>query len=124
MLAKALFESSLDIILITDRRGRIIDIGPSSLTILGYRPAEMTGQIGARFIYPDDLERTRNEMRQARRSRQTQSFETRYVHKNGSVVSLAWSGVWSESEELHFFIGRDVTAAKLVERRKNDSWRR
>jgi PAS domain S-box-containing protein len=124
MLAKALFDTSLDIILITDRRGQFIDIGPSSLTILGYPPEEMIGQTGTRFIYPDDLERTRNEMRQARRGRQTQNFETRYVHKNGSIVSLAWSGVWSESEELHFFIGRDVTAAKLVERMKTNSWRR
>jgi len=120
MLAKALFDRSLDIILITDRRGQFIDIGPSSLTVLGYRPEEMIGQTGMRFIHLDDLERTRNEMRQARRGRQTQNFESRYVHKNGSIVSLAWSGVWSESEELHFFIGRDVTADKLVERLKSE----
>jgi PAS domain S-box-containing protein len=120
MLAKALFDRSLDIILITDRRGRFIDIGPSSLTVLGYRPEEMIGQTGMRFIHPDDLERTRDEMRQARRGQEMQNFESRYVHKNGSIVSLAWNGVWSESEELHFFIGRDVTAAKLVERLKNE----
>jgi PAS domain S-box-containing protein len=120
MLAKHLFETSLDLILITDRRGQFIEISPSSMTILGYRPDEMTGRNGTGFIYPDDFDRTRNEMRQARRGGQTQNFETRYVHKSGSIVSLAWSGVWSESEQLHFFIGRDVTAAKLVERLKNE----
>jgi PAS domain S-box-containing protein len=120
MLAKHLFETSLDIILVTDRRGRFIEISPSSLTILGYRPDEMTGQTGTKFIYPEDLDRTRNEMRQARRGGQTQNFETRYVHKNGSIVTLAWSGVWSEREQLHFFIGRDATAAKLMERLKDE----
>jgi PAS domain S-box-containing protein len=120
MLAKALFDTSLDLILVTDRRGQFIEISPSSMTILGYRPDEMTGRIGARFIHPDDLDRTRNEMRQARRGRQTQNFETRYVHKKGSIVTLAWSGIWSESEQLHFFIGRDTTAAKRVERMKNE----
>ena len=84
--------------MITDRRGQFIEISPSSMTILGYRPDEMTDRNGIRFIYPDDLDRTRNEMRQARRGGQTQNFETRYVHKSGSIVSLAWSGVWSESE--------------------------
>ena len=120
MLAKHLFETSLDLILITDRRGQFIEISPSSMTILGYRPDEMIGRNGTRFIYPDDLDRTRNEMRQGRCGGQTQNFETRYVHKNGSVVTLAWSGIWLESEQLHFFIGRDVTAAKLVERLKNE----
>jgi PAS domain S-box-containing protein len=120
LLAKRLFDTSPDIILVTDRRGRFIEISPSSMTILGYRPEEMIGQIGTRFIYPDDLDRTRNEMRRARRGRLTQNFESRYVHKKGSIVTLAWSGVWSESEQLHFFIGRDVTAAKLMERLKNE----
>jgi signal transduction histidine kinase len=90
------------------------------MTILGYRPDEMIGRNGTGFIYPDDLDRTRNEMRQARRGRQTQNFETRYVHKKGSIVTLDWSGIWSESEQLHFFIGRDATAAKLMERLKNE----
>jgi signal transduction histidine kinase len=49
-----------------------------------------------------------------------QNFETRYVHKSGHVVTLAWSGVWSEIEQLHFFIGRDVTEAKRTERLKNE----
>jgi PAS domain S-box-containing protein len=120
MLAKALFDTSLDLILVTDRHGQFIEISPSSMTILGYRPDEMTGRIGTRFIHLDDLERTRSEMRQARRGRQTQNFETRYVHKKGSIVTLAWSGIWSESEQLHFFIGRDTTAAKRVERMKNE----
>jgi PAS domain S-box-containing protein len=120
VLAKRLFETSLDLILVTDRRGQFIEISPSAMTILGYRPEEMRGRIGTQFIYPDDLDRTRNEMRQARRGRQTRNFETRYVHKKGRVVTLAWNGTWSESEQLHFFIGRDVTEVRLIERLKNE----
>jgi PAS domain S-box-containing protein len=43
MLAKHLFEASLDLILVTDRHGQFIEISPSSLTILGYRPDEIVG---------------------------------------------------------------------------------
>ena len=120
VLAKLLFDTSLDLILVTDRRGQFITISPSSKLILGYWPNEMTGRTGTEFIFPDDLERTRDEMRQARRGRTTRNFESRYVHKDGHAVPLAWNGTWLESEQLHFFIGRDVTEAKLTERLKSE----
>jgi PAS domain S-box-containing protein len=117
---RRLFETSLELILVTDRRGRFIEVSPSSVSILGYRPEEMTGRTGIEFLHPDDVETTRSEMRQARRGRLMRNFETRYVHKDGQFVTLAWSGVWSEIEQLHFFIGRDVTEAKRTERLKNE----
>jgi PAS domain S-box-containing protein len=117
---RRLFDTSLDLILVTDRRGRFIEVSPSSEAILGYRPEEMTGRTGTAFLYPEDLESTRDEMRRARRGGLMRNFETRYVHKEGQIVTLAWSGVWSEMEGLHFFIGRDVTEAKRTERLKNE----
>jgi PAS domain S-box-containing protein len=120
MLAKHLFDTSTDIILVTDHRGEVVEISPSSMAVLGYRPDEMFGRNGLNFIHPDDLERTRDRMRLARRGQPTQNCDTRYVRKDGSVVTLAWSGAWSEDDQLHFFIGRDVTAAKHIERIKNE----
>jgi len=117
---RRLFDTSLDLILVTDRRGQFIEVSPSSTAILGYRPEEMTGHTGTAFLHPDDLESARNEMRQARRGQLMRNFETRYLHKTGHVVTLAWNGVWSEIEQLHFFIGRDVTEAKRTERLKNE----
>lgn len=112
-----LFESSVDLILITDRKGNIVRVSPSSLSNLGYSPAEMVGKSAVEFIFPDDLESTRMEMRSARMGRHTRNFETRYFHKNGSVLTFAWSGVWSEPEQMHFFVGRDITDKKEVERK-------
>ncbi len=110
-----ILETSLDLILVTDRRGQFIRVSPSCETILGYKPEEMIGHIGTDFIHPDDLESTRNEMRLARRGRAVSNFESRYFHKDGRAVTLAWSGVWSEPEQLHYFIGRDTTAQKRLE---------
>lgn len=64
-----LFETSLDLILITDRRGNFVQVSPSAAAILGYKPEEMIGRSAAEFLYPGDLERTRREMRLARRGR-------------------------------------------------------
>ena len=114
---RRLFETSLDLILVTDRTGILTQVSPSSLAILGYRPDEMIGHSGAEFIYEADLEATRNEMRLARKGRQMRNFETRYVHKAGRIVPLTWSGVWSEPEQKHFFFGRDMTERNAAEKK-------
>ena len=112
---RRIFETSLDLILVTDRKGLLVKISPSSKKILGYDPEEMAGHVGIDFIYSGDLESTRNEMRLARRGRETRNFECRYVHKDGHIVTLTWTGVWSEPEQRHFFIGRDATLRKRLE---------
>lgn len=114
---RRLFETSLDLIFITDRRGSLIQVSPSSKAILGYEPREMVGRSAKDFIYPGDLERTRQEMRLARSGLDTRNFETRYLHKNGRVVTLAWSGVWSSPEQRHYFFGRDMTERSAAEER-------
>src|ERR1700687_651574 len=59
---RRLFETSLDLILVTDRTGIFRRVSPSSLATIGYRPDEMIGQGREEFIYPEDLEGTRREM--------------------------------------------------------------
>jgi PAS domain S-box-containing protein len=112
---RRLFETSLDLILVTDRTGVLTRVSPSALAIVGYQPGEMIGHNAAEFIYEADLEATRSEMRLARKGRQTRNFETRYVHKDGRIVPLTWSGVWSEPEQKHFFFGRDMSERKAAE---------
>jgi PAS domain S-box-containing protein len=110
-----IFETSLDLILVTDRQGRFTRVSPSVARILDYQPDEMIGHVGTEFIHPEDLDPTRDEMRQARRGHDIRNFETRYIAKDGRTVPLNWTGVWSDEEQRHFFIGRDVTARKRLE---------
>ena len=99
-----------------DRQGTFIRVSPSAAVILGYRPDEMVGHSAAAFLYPDDLDSTRSEMRLARRGRQMRNFQCRYVHRDGRIVPLTWTGVWSEPDQQHFFIGRDMTEHVNLER--------
>lgn len=116
-----LFETSVDLILLVSPKGGILKVSPSVATILGYDPAEFAGHNAIDFIHPDDLESTRNEMRMARRGRATRNFETRYVHKDGRVVMLSWTGVWSDESQQHFFIGRDMTERMKLEQELRQS---
>ncbi len=120
---RQIFDNSLDLILVTDRKGTFVSVSPSSLEILGYRPDEMVGHSAVEFILADDLENTRREMRMARKGRAMRNFECRYVHRDGRIVALTWSGVWSEPVQKHFFSGRDVTERKLAEEELRDSER-
>ena len=117
---RRIFETSLDLIVVVDRKGTLLRVSPSATAILGYEPAAMVGRSAADFVHLDDLDAIRNEMRRARSGHLTRNFATRYFHKDGGTVTLEWSGVWSEPEQRHFFIGRDVTEQKRIARMKDE----
>jgi PAS domain S-box-containing protein len=109
------FETSQDLILVSDASGHLVQVSPSSLTILGYRPGEMMGHNAAEFLHPADVDNTRAEMRASRKGQQMRSFEAQLLHKDGRTVVLNWMATWSEPVQRHFFIGRDQTEKRAAE---------
>ncbi len=118
---RRIFETSQDLILVSDPKGVLVQVSPSSQTILGYSPEEMIGHSAIEFIHGDDLDSTREEMRAARRGLHTRNFDARYVHKDGRSVTLSWMGTWSEPVRRHFFIGRDMTESWLAQEALRES---
>jgi PAS domain S-box-containing protein len=110
-----IFDTSQDLILVSDSAGTLIQVSPSVTAILGYRPDEMVGHNAIDYIHPEDLHAAREEMQMARVSRRIHSFETRFNHKDKHAVTLNWVGTWSEAAQRHFFIGRDLTEKRLAE---------
>lgn len=110
-----IFEKSVDLLLVVDHEGTFVRVSPSCMAILGYEPSEMVGRSATEFLYPADLENTREMMRQSRRGNVTRHFDCRYVNRNGDIVLLTWSGQWAEEARQHFFIGRDITAVRVAE---------
>ncbi len=110
-----IFDTSPYLIVVTDVQGNIIRVSRSCEEILGYRSEEMTGRNAQAFIYPDDLDPTRDHMRALRRRNKSRIFEARYQHKSGSLVTLEWTGAWSNRTQQHYFFGRDMTAQKRNE---------
>jgi PAS domain S-box-containing protein len=118
---RRIFESSQDLILVTDSKGLLMQVSPSSETILGYLPAEMIGRSAIEFIHGEDLDNTRAEMRGSRRGQHSRNFDSRYVHKDGRIVTLSWMGTWSEPVRRHFFVGRDMTESRLAQETQRES---
>jgi PAS domain S-box-containing protein len=118
---RRIFETSQDLILISDSWGTLVQVSPSAEAILGYRPEEMIGRNGIEFIHPGDLEQARREMRDARRGARLHNADSRYIHKNGRAVTLSWMGAWSEPVQRHFFVGRDMTESRLAQETLRES---
>ncbi|MDA9431653.1 PAS domain S-box protein [Bradyrhizobium sp. CCBAU 51627] len=118
---RLLFDTSQDLIMIMNSRGEVVQISPSSETILGYRPDEMIGYSGADFIHPAHLDQSREEMRELRRGGHLKLSDTRCFHKDGREVWLSWLGNWSDQARRFFFVGRDMTEARLAAESLRDS---
>jgi len=116
-----IFETSQDLILVTDSQGVLVQANPSAKATLGYAPEEMIGYNAIKFIYSDDLNDTRDELRAARRKRHTRNFDTRFIHKDGRIVTLSWTGTWSEPARRYFFIGRDMTESRQTQETLRES---
>lgn len=108
-LAERIFETSQDIIFVSDENRQFVRVSPSSARILGYEPEEMVGRYTREFIVPEDLEATAECVRAARSGHDILNFKSRYLHKAGHVVPLMWAGKWSEADKRYFFIGRDMS---------------
>lgn len=115
-LNQKIFDKSIDLILVCDKRGNLIRISQSVQEILGYCPRELVGINARFFVHPEDLNSVRDMMRQTRRGNVARHFDCRYLHKDGNPVILTWTGVWSEEDSQYFFIGRDITQARELER--------
>jgi PAS domain S-box-containing protein len=118
---RRIFDTSQDLILVIDPKGVLVQVSPSAETILGYTPREMTGRNASDFLYPEDLEISRKEVRLARRGQRAQSTDSRYVHKDGRLVTLSWMGTWSEPVRRYFFVGRDMTESRRAQETLRES---
>ncbi len=118
---RRIFETSQDLILVIDPKGGLVQVSPSAATILGYAPKEMIGRNASEFLLADDLEISRNEMRLAQRGKRARNTDSRYIHKDGRIVTLSWMGAWSEPVQRYFFVGRDMTDSRMAQETLRES---
>ncbi len=115
--------SSPDIIANVDRDGRFIEISPRCRNIWGYEPEELIGRPYVELVHPDDREATLAEAKRLQTGSSTPAFVNRYQRKDGGIVYMQWSAIWSEEDGCYFAVARDITARIETEDRLRQSQR-
>lgn len=116
-------ERSSDIILLTDTTGKALYVSPSIQKILGYHPAEITGQMPGPFIHPDDLAVLQDAVVRIVQGAVPEEIPIRMRKKDGDYAVLEFSGS-PVIHEGHItgiqIIGRDITERRKTEQALRD----
>lgn len=92
-----------------DRNGYFQFVSGACKKILGYESSELKGKHYSDLLHPNDYISTGNVIQEAIESGMLANFSNRYIHKDGQVVFIDWSGVWSEGDGTLYCVGRDIT---------------
>ncbi|HEX5694449.1 MAG TPA: PAS domain S-box protein, partial [Arenimonas sp.] len=111
VMNRLVLENSLDVICVLDANGRFTQVSNASETVWGFTPAELVGRAYFDLAHPDDRAHTLREGAAVLAGQPTVDFRNRVVRKDGQVVSMQWSAVWSARERMMFAVARDVTEA-------------
>lgn len=103
----------LDAICIVDADANCVNVSGACERIFGYTPDEMVGKNLLDLVHPDDLARTLESIQRVMAGYQQSYFENRYVHKDGSVVSISWSAAWSDEHQVRVGVARDISRRAL-----------
>ena len=121
----AIVENALELMVILDSEGRYLRVNQAAREILGYEPQEMLGRSYTEFMLPDDQGKRMDVERQMRHgATRIADLETRWRHRDGRIVHLASSVRWSESAQIMYATGRDVTTRRMAEEATRISDRR
>ncbi|SHE33474.1 PAS domain S-box protein [Flavisolibacter ginsengisoli] len=112
-----LLQSIVDVIFVVDEKGYFQYVSPSCYELLGYEEVEIVGKSFINFIHPDDIENTVKIVKEATHNCRTSNFENRYIHKDGSIIPIIWSGRWDNNERMLYCSARNGSEKYEVEHR-------
>lgn len=109
---KEFFEDSLDMLCMVNDDGYFVDINAAFIEILGYTKDELFKKPLFNLIHPDDLEETKEEIKNLVDGKKTFQFKNRYRKKDGTYIWLSWSAI--KTKNYIIGIARDITKEKLI----------
>ncbi len=106
----ALWEASPDLLSVSTREGRFLEINPAWQDVLGWSDAELKSHPFAAFIHPDDISATESAMAALLAGEKIFDFTNRYRRRDGEYRWFNWNAV--PHGELIYAVVRDVTAMR------------
>jgi PAS domain S-box-containing protein len=107
------FDSSMDMLCISDKNGFFQHLNPEWERTLGYSLSDLKGKKFLDFVHPGDIEETINATQLAG-SGKISNFTNRYKHKDGSFRWIEWRS-YPIGESI-YASARDITERKKTEK--------
>jgi len=120
----SLFEMTPDLVCIAGKDGFLKKVNPAVIDKLGYTEAELFAQPIASFIHPEDRDYTHRERMQLLGGSPLLNFQNRYIAKDGRIIWLEWTSIYSSDKEIVFAIAKDISVRKEIEKDIEDKYRK
>jgi PAS domain S-box-containing protein len=108
------FTVSLDMLCIADFDGHFKRVNPAWVSALGWSVDQLLETPSVNFIHPDDVDATKDIVRQQQAGANVISFENRYRAQDGAYRWMRWNSRPSPEHQLIFAAARDVTVEKMA----------
>jgi len=110
--ANKFFEQSINLLIIGDFQGKIIELNNAVKKMFGYEVEDMIGKSFLEYLHPEDIHKTQEVMQKLSKGEVVHYFENRYRHNDGSYRTLAWSANSEIKNQLIFISAQDITEVK------------
>ncbi|HTE27866.1 sensor histidine kinase [Flavitalea sp.] len=111
-----LMEASLDIICLLDEQGRFVQISANCERLLGYTPDELAGRYYSELLVPEEKPASVEREAMIKDGATIRDSENRYVRKDGKIISLLATAIWSPENHTFFSILKDATEKQMTAR--------
>lgn len=108
-------DSAPDVIIVLDREGRLLRVSAAAERLWGYPVDSLEGESMARLIHPDDIAASFEAVAGIVAGHPNPNFRNRNVTRDGRLLHMQWSGVWSERAQCIYVVGRDHTELHRAE---------
>lgn len=107
------FDCALDLLSIASTDGYFLRLNREWETLLGYSTDELMNKSFLNYIHPEDLENTRETLKNLGNQKKIMSFTNRYRCKSGEYKWIEWKS-YPKGKKI-YAAARDITARMLFE---------
>lgn len=108
------FTLSLDMMCITDFKGRFRHANPACIRFLGWTEQELKNNTWHNLFHEEDLQRLGDAVTRLNANQIVKSFETRLKHKDGTYRWISFNALPLREEDTIYVVARDITERKQM----------
>jgi PAS domain S-box-containing protein len=104
-----------DFICVCDVNNYLKEFNLVFINKLGYSKRELILNSYIKFIYPEDVVKTKEALQELLKGSTSVIFENRILTKKGELLSVQWTAIINPSKNLVYYMGRDITEIRKIQ---------